>query len=71
MGCLKGFEALLRWKSEEFGFVLPADFIPLAEKNSHIIQIGEWFLETTCIQFKKMLEEYDTKKVLFINNFCT
>lgn len=64
---LRGFEVLLRWKSEEFGFVSPADFIPLAEKNGQIIQIGEWVLETACMQFKKLLEVHNTKKVLSIN----
>ncbi len=63
---LRGFEVLLRWKSEEFGFVSPADFIPLAEKNGQIIQIGEWVLETACMQFKKLLEVHNTKKVLSI-----
>jgi sensor c-di-GMP phosphodiesterase-like protein len=28
-----GFEALVRWKSKKYGFVSPADFIPLAEQT--------------------------------------
>jgi EAL domain-containing protein (putative c-di-GMP-specific phosphodiesterase class I)/DNA-binding winged helix-turn-helix (wHTH) protein len=43
-----GFEALLRWKHGTRGEVLPAEFIPAAEDNSTILQIGEWVLRTAC-----------------------
>lgn len=47
-GKLCGFEALIRWISPTRGFVSPAKFIPQAEKNQMIIQIGDWALETAC-----------------------
>lgn len=47
-----GVEALLRWNHPELGFISPAEFIPLAESNSQIIQIGTWVLRTAMTQLK-------------------
>lgn len=43
-----GAEALVRWELPERGLVLPADFIPIAEETSLIIEIGEWVLDKVC-----------------------
>ncbi|WP_062016171.1 bifunctional diguanylate cyclase/phosphodiesterase [Aureimonas sp. AU4] len=40
----RGFEALLRWRHPEFGAISPAEFIPLAEENAQILQIGRWVI---------------------------
>jgi diguanylate cyclase (GGDEF)-like protein len=47
-GRLEGAEALLRWRDPQKGLVMPADFIPLAERTGQIIAIGEWVLDQAC-----------------------
>ncbi|MGL4173803.1 MAG: putative bifunctional diguanylate cyclase/phosphodiesterase [Actinomycetota bacterium] len=43
---LIGFEALLRWQHPERGLLLPAEFIPLAERTSLIHALTRWVLLT-------------------------
>ena len=40
-----GFEALLRWNTEEFGPISPALFIPIAEESNLIHELGDWVLD--------------------------
>ena len=48
-----GAEALIRWNSEEMGFMSPADFIPLAEYLGLINPIGSHVLMQACETCKK------------------
>ncbi len=47
-----GAEALIRWPHPERGLVSPLEFIPVAEENGMILDIGLWMLETVCQQLK-------------------
>ena len=49
-GELVGLEALIRWQHPEKGWIPPCDFIPIAEENRFILQIGEWVINTACAQ---------------------
>lgn len=49
-GRITGLEALLRWRSADFGDVAPGVFIPLAEETGLILEIGNWVMQQACAQ---------------------
>ncbi len=58
---LIGAEALLRWKSEKFGNVSPAVFIPILEESGLIIPVGQyvlWEAAKTCKRWKAYIPEF-------------
>jgi len=51
-GLVTGAEALVRWELPDRGIIMPAEFIPIAEESSLIIEIGEWVLDRVCEDFR-------------------
>ncbi len=64
---LRGLEALVRWKDEEKGIIPPATFIPVAEKNGAIIQIGNFVVEESIKQYAIWSRGFDIHFQLSIN----
>ncbi|MDZ7789906.1 MAG: EAL domain-containing protein [Xanthomonadales bacterium] len=52
-----GLEALVRWHSPELGMVRPDHFIPVAEENGMIIELGAWVFEEVCRQIAQWRDE--------------
>lgn len=55
---IAGFEALLRWNSQERGLVSPGEFIGVAEDTGLIIPIGKWVLREACAQMRAWYEQF-------------
>ena len=51
-------ESLVRWQHPDRGLVSPADFIPVAEQNGLIVELGEWILRTACAQFVRWQSQH-------------
>lgn len=64
---LRGVEALIRWRDEDGRMISPSQFIPVAEKNGLIVQIGTWVLEESISTFAKWRREYAYEMILSIN----
>lgn len=48
-------EALLRWRHPRRGMVAPSDFVPLAEANGLIVDIGDWVFRRAADQVRRVM----------------
>ena len=56
-----GAEALMRFTSEKFGMISPAEFIPILEETGLIIPAGRWMMKEAmgkCSEIRKILSEF-------------
>ena len=63
----RGAEVLLRWNHPERGAISPAEFIPLAEADGQIVEIGDWVLEQACRHWSAWRESGINSGFLAIN----
>lgn len=56
-GALAGAEALCRWYDTHWGWVSPAEFVPLAEERGLIRPLGDWVLEAASQQLRRWQDQ--------------
>lgn len=64
---LRGVEALIRWKVSEDELINPGDFIPMAEKNGCIVDIGQWVIRQALDDFVDWKMNYGYNGMMSIN----
>ena len=57
-GAYNSAEALVRLKDEELGWIPPDEFIPLAEQNGFIIEMGDMILRKVC----QFIQDFNLKE---------
>ncbi len=64
---LRGVEALVRWRDEEGRIISPGEFIPIAEKSSLIVDIGEWVMERAISTLARWKKRFGISLIMSIN----
>ncbi|MBO4901331.1 MAG: EAL domain-containing protein [Lachnospiraceae bacterium] len=62
-----GFEALARWEDPEYGFLSPADFIPVLEEYRQIHKLDIHIVEMVCSDIHDALEKYNFAVPVSVN----
>lgn len=66
-GMVVGVEALMRWKHPVRGWVSPGVFIPIAEGSGLIHALGDWALESACMELGKWQSMGSTNLSVAVN----
>jgi diguanylate cyclase (GGDEF)-like protein len=60
-GRMVAVEALIRWHHPVRGLISPAEFIPVAERNGMIVEVGAWVLGEACRRLARWDAECGTR----------
>jgi diguanylate cyclase (GGDEF)-like protein/PAS domain S-box-containing protein len=66
-GAVLQAEALLRWRHPTRGLLGPAEFIPFAESNGMIVEIGDWVFREAARQARQWQERIDPAFQVCVN----
>ena len=68
---LRGFEALLRWRTPDGRELVPAEFLGVAESTGLIHAIGAWAIREACRQMREWLDESPGADLALLVNLST
>jgi diguanylate cyclase (GGDEF)-like protein len=57
LGVVVGAEALVRWIHPQKGLIMPAEFVPLFEKNYMIVEIDKYIWEKVCQLIRRWADD--------------
>lgn len=66
-GEIVGFEALVRWVTQDDTMLLPQDFLPTAEETGLIVPIGLWVMREACRQMNEWHQRFPSSPLLAIS----
>lgn len=66
-GCLVGFEALLRWYTQDQGILIPGDFMAAIDTAGLVYTTDQWVLENACRQAVAWQNKYPDKNFPFVS----
>jgi EAL domain-containing protein (putative c-di-GMP-specific phosphodiesterase class I) len=66
-GQIVGLEALMWWNHPARGLLPSAAFIPVAEANGSIVEIGQWAIERACRQIGMWRDQGIAPRVVAVN----
>ena len=66
-GAVHKAEALLRWRHPTRGLLAPAEFIPFAESNGLIVEIGDWVFREAARQARRWQQLVDPSFQVSVN----